>query len=326
MNKNGAGSAFDIIEYGSEVIQCEANALTALSKALDINFHDAVMSIFSATGKIVVSGMGKSGHIGKKIAASLASTGTPAFFIHPAEAAHGDLGMLSRGDVLVLISNSGESPELMHLAIYGKLLGVVVIAITSCTDSSLGRAATVVVPILSIPEACPLNIAPSTSTTMTLALGDAIALTVMKVRGFQQEDFATLHPGGKLGLRLSKLGTLMLNGGALPLVDRASNSHTTILEMTTKRLGMTGVTDDQGALCGVITDGDLRRSFDRHSDWYAEDIMSGSPITATVNMTAGDALNLMHLRSITALFVVDDNSSKPVGLIHIHQLVGLGIL
>jgi arabinose-5-phosphate isomerase len=326
VKKNGINNSFDVIEFGREVLHCEGQALVALSDALDSTFIEAVNVIFSITGKVVVSGIGKSGHVGSKIAASLASTGSPAFFVHPAEAVHGDLGMLGEGDVLILISNSGESPELMHLARYGKSLGLDIIAITADTTSSLAYVATVTLSILKIPEACPLGIAPSTSTTMVLALGDALALTVMKLRGFGKSDFARLHPGGKLGLRLSSVRDLMLAGDKLPLVERFADSHTTIMEMTSKRLGMTGVVDEQGNLLGVITDGDLRRSFEQGSDWAAETIMTGSPIIVTGELRADEALAVMHSRGITTLFVVEENSSRPVGLVHMHHLVGLGLL
>lgn len=317
----------DAIAHGRMVLECEANALTALGAALDDGFAEAVNALLMTRGKIVVSGMGKSGHVGQKLAASLASTGSPAFFVHPAEAAHGDLGMIGQDDTLVILSNSGESAELLHVANHGRRLGLTIVALTAVRTSRLGRAATIVVPLLDIAEACPHNIAPSTSTTMAMALGDALALTVMQRRGFARQDFALLHPGGKIGLRLSKVRELMLMGDDLPLVAQQADSHTTIVEMTSKRLGATGVVDDNGRLVGVITDGDLRRSFERPPGWKAQDIMTATPVTITGDMAADEALALMHAQGITTLFVVaaHDDVAPPVGVIHMHHFIGLGL-
>lgn len=316
---------FDSTAYGRTVLRYEADALHGLAEALGQDFARAADAMLAASGKIVVCGMGKSGHVGRKIAASLASTGSPAFFVHPAEAAHGDLGMIGRGDVVLMLSNSGESVELLHVAAHARRLGLTRIAITAAAGSRLGRAADIVVPLLDVAEACPFNIAPSASTTMAIALGDALALTVMQRRGFQRQDFAMLHPGGKIGLRLTKVRELMVTGDAMPLVGRTADSHVTIVEMTSKRLGTTGVVDDAGQLVGIITDGDLRRSFERPPGWRAEDIMTASPVTVAGDIAADEALAIMHARRISTLFVVTDAAQRPAGIVHMHQFIGLGL-
>lgn len=315
----------DPIAHGRMVLRCEGDALHALSDALTDSFTDAVHALLSARGKIVVSGMGKSGHVGQKLAATLASTGSPAFFVHPAEAAHGDLGMIGPSDIVIMLSNSGESTELLHVANHSRHLGLVTIAMTAVLSSRLARAASIVLPLLDVAEACFHNIAPSTSTTMAIAMGDALALTVMRLRGFQRRDFALLHPGGKIGLRLTKVSELMMTADDMPLVSKSANSHVTIVEMTSKRLGMTGVVDDQGCLVGVITDGDLRRSFERPHDWVAGDIMTGCPVAIDADMAADEALALMHARGITTLFVVDGRGPQPAGVIHMHHFIGLSL-
>ncbi|MGI4881561.1 MAG: KpsF/GutQ family sugar-phosphate isomerase [Janthinobacterium lividum] len=325
MAANEETAEFDAIAYGRMVLKCEADALQALGQVLNEGFAQAVDALLTARGKIVVSGMGKSGHVGQKLAASLASTGSPAFFVHPAEAAHGDLGMIGQGDVVVMLSTSGESTELLHVANHAKRLGLVTIAITAVSASRLGRSADILLPLLDVDEACPHNIAPTTSTTMAIALGDALALTVMQRRGFQRHDFALLHPGGKIGLRLTKVRDLMLAGSDLPLVDRSADSHATIVEMTSKRLGTTGVVDEAGRLIGVITDGDLRRSFKRAPGWTAAEIMSGSPVTISGDMAADEALALMHAKSITTLFIVSDQTFDPIGIVHMHHFLSLGL-
>jgi arabinose-5-phosphate isomerase len=232
--------------------------------------------------------------------------------------------MIGPDDALILLSNSGESVELMHVAAYGQRMGLDMIVITAAPNSRLARMATIVIPTLDLAEACPLNIAPSTSTTMALALGDALALTAMQRRGFGRHDFGRLHPGGKIGLRLTKVRELMVTGEAVPLIARSAASHEVIVEMTSKRLGMTGVIDDQGTLVGIITDGDLRRSFERPSNWWAEDIMTATPVTTTGEIAADEALALMHKHRITTLFVVTE-AEKPLGAIHMHHFVGLGL-
>lgn len=318
---------FDPVAYGRVVLRREGDALHALGDSLGESFIEAVNALQAAEGKIVVSGMGKSGHVGQKLAASLASTGSPAFFLHPADAAHGDLGMIGKGDVVVLLSNSGESAELLHVANHARRLGLVIIAVTAAPVSRLGRSASIVLPLLDVAEACPFNIAPTTSTVMAAGLGDALTLTVMRQRGFKRHDFALLHPGGKIGLRLAKVQELMLTGEDLPLVDRLADSHTTIVEMTSKRLGVAGVVDADGNLVGVITDGDLRRSFERPAGWTAEDIMNAAPVTVPGDLAADEALALMNAREITTLFIVMPGGEgvQPVGVIHMHHFVSLGL-
>lgn len=317
----------DVIAHGRMVLTREGDALHSLAGSLGDAFAQAVGVLLGAQGKIIVSGMGKSGHVGQKIAASLASTGSPAFFVHPAEAAHGDLGMIGPRDVLLLLSNSGESSELLHVANHGRRLGLERIVVTAAPQSRLGRAASIVVPLLEVAEACPFNIAPSTSTTMTIALGDALALTVMRQRGFDRRDFAVLHPGGKIGLRLAKVEELMRANDELPLVRETADSHATIVEMTSKRLGVTGVTNLHGHLVGVITDGDLRRSFERPVGWTAQEIMNPAPVVISRDMHADEALALMNAKEITTLFVVErvGEAMLPVGVIHMHHFISLGL-
>lgn len=315
-----------IIAEGRRILLHEAEALRGLAEALDEAFFRVVEALSTVTGKVVVSGMGKSGHIGRKIAATLASTGTPSFFVHPGEAAHGDLGMIGPQDAVLMLSNSGESTELMQVAAYARKLGIISVVITSKPTSRLGEAAGMVLEILDIPEACASNIAPSNSTTMALALGDALALTLMRKRGFGRIDFARLHPGGKLGLRLSSVAELMLQGDALPLVTETANAHETIVEMTVKRLGATGVVDNEGRLTGIITDGDLRRSFERPHDWSARDIMTRSPMMVDGKTNAENALAFMNSRGVSVLFVFDAAAPDiPVGIIHLHHFIGLGL-
>lgn len=315
-----------ILAEGRRVLRQESQALDRLADVLGDAFVRAVEALSAVRGKIVVLGMGKSGHIGRKIAATLASTGAPSFFVHPAEAAHGDLGMIGAEDAVLMLSNSGESPELMQVAAHARRLGLISVAITARGGSRLGRAADIVLEILDIPEACPVDIAPSTSTTMTLGLGDALALSLMRKRGFGRVDFARLHPGGKLGLRLSSVAELMVSGDALPLVTEACDAHATIVEMTSKRLGAAGVVDRDGRLTGIITDGDLRRSFERPHDWRARDIMTRAPLTVDGATNAEEALALMHSRAVNVLFVFDAAAPDiPIGIVHLQQFVGLGL-
>jgi arabinose-5-phosphate isomerase len=311
------------VAFGREVLRSEAEALLALSAGLGAAFAEAVTLLLAATGKVIVCGMGKSGHVGQKIAASLASTGTPAFFVHPAEAAHGDLGMIEADDLLILLSASGESVELLPVIAYAQRLGIPVVAISAKPHSRLGQAADIVLQLPDVAEACPHNLAPSTSTTAAMAMGDALALTVMSARGFRKEDFGRFHPGGKLGLGLTPVRKLMLVDADIPLVEQAADSHATIMEMTVKRLGVTGVVDAKGNLVGIITDGDLRRSFERAAGWLAQDIMTYNPITVVADLTAEEALARMHANSISSLFVVEGD--RPIGVLHLHHFLGLGL-
>ena len=314
---------------GADVLTQEAAALSNLASSLGDDFARAVELIQHAKGRVIVTGMGKSGHIGAKIAATLASTGTPAFFVHPGEASHGDLGMVTREDVVIGISHSGETKELADILAYCARFNVPLIALTGKPASALGSAADVALINGVTKEACPLNLAPTTSTTATLALGDALAVTLMHARGFKPEDFANFHPGGKLGAQLLKVKDIMVKGKDLPLVAEHTPMREALLEITGKSLGLVGVVGEQGQLCGVITDGDLRRHMnDGLLDIAARDIMSTGPLTTRPDMLASAAVALMQdndkKRNITALFVMDGN--KPVGVIHIHHCLRAGVV
>lgn len=318
-------STLDLIEKGRAVVQIEARALDRLAKEMDAPFAEAVKIIIASKMRVVVTGMGKSGHIGRKIAATLAATGTPAIFIHPAEAAHGDLGMLVPGDVLIVMSNSGDTAELRAIMAYAKSLGCNIIGIASRVDSAVMRSATVRLVLPDAREACPVNIAPTTSTTMTLALGDALAVAVMGVRCISREALQTLHPGGSIGRRLALVSEFMRTGDALPLVTADCPMREALVTMTTKSLGIAGVMDDDGGLIGVITDGDLRRHVDHLLTSAARDVMSVRPRTISVDKRATDALLILSEERITALFVVESHApDRPIGIVHIHDLTGAG--
>lgn len=290
----------------------------ALSKALDL--------MQQSTGRIIITGMGKSGHIGKKIAASLASTGTPSFFVHPAEASHGDLGMITENDVVVAISNSGESKELVDILNYCKRFGISLISITKNPDSSLGKAGDVVLILPNNGEACPLGLAPTSSTTATLVLGDILTVGLIERKGFSKTDFNDRHPGGKLGSILQRVSDLMHSGEEMPVLIETAEMQNVLLEMTSKRLGCVGFVNNDGVLTGMITDGDLRRCLSaRILDEKACNIMTKNPKVVTPDMIASEALNIMNTKKITNLFVVDENN-KPVGVIHVHDLLSNGVV
>ncbi|MBN9530975.1 MAG: KpsF/GutQ family sugar-phosphate isomerase [Alphaproteobacteria bacterium] len=319
-----AGAARDIAA-GQRVLNLEAEALKALSAALDARFAAAVDLLSRVAGRIVVSGMGKSGHIAKKIAATLASTGAPATFVHPGEASHGDLGMIVAGDAVLCLSNSGETPELADLIAHAKRFAIPLIGITSRPGSTLDQAADIGLILPPAPEACPLGLAPTTSTTLMLGLGDALAVALLERRGFTAEDFQVLHPGGKLGSRLKRVAELMHDGDALPLIGEGATMQDAILVMSAKGYGTVGVVTDDGRLAGVITDGDLRRHM--NPGLLAEPVarvMTRGPRTIRPRALASEALGLMNAKSITALFVLDD-SGRPVGLIHIHDCLRAGV-
>lgn len=282
---------------------------------------------FSVLGLLIVTGIGKSGHIGRKIQATLASTGTPSLFVHPAEAAHGDLGMVAAGDVILALSNSGETTELAAILSYASHRQLDVIAITSVETSALARAAKIALVLPPAREACPMGLAPTTSTLLQLALGDALAIALLEKRGFTANDFSVFHPGGRLGARLRPVRELMHTGEALPLGEKSLSLRSVILEMTHKAFGCMGVTDENGALCGLITDADLRRAL--HSDLdttTAEEVMNLSPTTTAPSTLAQDVLLLMNARSkpITSLFVVGEDG-RPQGIIHLHDLLRAGL-
>jgi arabinose-5-phosphate isomerase len=310
-----------VLEFGRATLHDEARALDALADSLDGPFEEAVGLIMACNGKLIVSGLGKSGHVGRKIAATFASTGTTAVFLHLTEAIHGDLGMADEGDVAILISQSGETAELEPVIDHFERVRIPIIAITGHSGTMLTKAATTILLLPRWPEVGPESVAPTTSTTMTLALGDALAMTVMRQKGFTRTDFGRLHPGGSLGARLKPVKRLMHGGEALPLTRADSSMHDTVLEMSAKRLGVVGVTDRTGYLVGVITDGDLRRNIERGLDHVAAEFMTRSPKTIGPDDLIDDALALFDEYKITSLFVVEEDGKgkKPVGLLHIHD-------
>ncbi|MEO6580996.1 MAG: KpsF/GutQ family sugar-phosphate isomerase [Sphingomicrobium sp.] len=306
-----------MIEFGKEMVHDEARALDALADSLGDDFERACRLILDAKGKLIVSGLGKSGHIGRKIAATFASTGTTATFLHLAEAVHGDLGIADQGDVAILISQSGQTAELQPVIDHLEAINVPIIAITGQATSMLGAAAAVALVLPHWPEVGPEAVAPTTSTTMTLALGDALAMTVMREKGFSRTDFGRIHPGGALGVRLRPVRRLMHGGDRLPLVSENTSMHDAIIVITEKRLGVVGVTGADGRLVGVITDGDLRRNMERGLDHPASAFMNADPKVVAPDDLVDDALTLFEEHRITALFVTDDG--RPVGVIHIHD-------
>ena len=304
-------SEIDTINHLKDSVKAEN-----LTKALDF--------MQNSKGRIIITGMGKSGHIGRKIAASLASTGTPSFFVHPAEASHGDLGMITEDDVVVAISNSGESRELIDILNYCKRFGIKLIAVTKNAESSLGKAGDVVLELPNNGEACPLGLAPTSSTTATLVLGDILTVGMIERKGFSKEDFNDRHPGGKLGSILKRVSDLMHTGQEMPILDENSNMQAVLLEMTSKRLGCVGFINQTGDLTGILTDGDLRRCLSsKILEEKAIDLMTRNPKTVSPNAMTAEALKIMHDKKITNLFVLE--GKKPVGVIHIHDLLNNGV-
>lgn len=311
----------NVIEFGREILHDEARALDALADGLDEEFEKAIGLILGCRGKLIVSGLGKSGHVGRKIAATFASTGTTATFLHLAEAIHGDLGMASPGDVAILLSQSGDTAELEPVIDHLNRLEVPIIAITGNSGSLLATVASARLVLPHWHEAGPEAVAPTSSTTMMLALGDALAMTVMGQKGFTRADFGRLHPGGALGARLKPVSRLMHSGKALPLTRADSNMHDVVVQMSGKGLGIIGVVDAGGYLVGAITDGDLRRHIEQGLDHSAADFMTANPKTVSPGALVDEALTLFEENRITALFVVeqDDRGPKPVGVLHIHD-------
>lgn len=316
---------------GRDVVEQEAAALLMLAQALDDQFSRAVELIQSIKGRLIVSGMGKSGHIARKIAATLASTGQPAFFVHAGEASHGDLGMLTPDDGVVLLSFSGTTHELHPIIAYTHRFNIPTIGITKNIDSPLAQRVTVPLILPDVTEACPLDLAPTTSTTMMLALGDALAISLLKSRNFSPQDYGLFHPGGSLGEKLTTVGDRMHRGRELPLKYTHDSLPDIVQTMTDKGFGCVGITNDNGALVGVITDGDLRRLMMRgqHEGHWSHhtgcDIMTASPKTVTPDILMADALRILQEKAITSLFIVDDGM-RPIGLIHIHDLLKRGII
>lgn len=315
------------IDTARRVIRIETEALSQLENSLNSSFDAAVELMLAATGRIIVSGMGKSGHIARKIAATLASTGTPAHFVHPAEASHGDLGMMGAGDVVIVLSNSGETPELADVIAYTRRFSIPMIGVASRPFSTLLRQSDVALVLPKAKEACGTGVVPTTSTTMTLALGDALAVALMEHREFTPENFREFHPGGKLGAQLSRVADLMHTGDRLPLIDLDTAMSDALIEISQKGFGVVGVTDSNGALAGIITDGDLRRHMDGLLSQRAQDVMTPDPETITPEALAEQAVAVMNAgnsgRGITCLFAVQ--GKKPVGLVHIHDCLRVGL-
>jgi arabinose-5-phosphate isomerase len=306
------------------VIGEEAAALGALGEALGDSFGAAVETILAARGRVIVSGMGKSGHVARKIAATFASTGTPAHFVHPAEASHGDLGMMTEGDAVLVLSNSGETPELADLIAHTRRWGIPLIGVAGRAGSTLLSRADVAILLPPVPEACTTGYVPTTSTTMMLALGDALAVAIMEHRSFTPDRFRDFHPGGKLGARLVKVGDLMHAGAEMPLVGAEVPMSEALLTMSGKGFGVVGVTDTAGRLAGVVTDGDLRRHMSGLLDRTAGDVMTRAPLTIGGAALAAEALALMNGRKITCLFVTDGKGA-PEGILHIHDCLRAGV-
>ncbi|WKD50764.1 KpsF/GutQ family sugar-phosphate isomerase [Microbulbifer spongiae] len=318
-----------ILQAGRRTVRMEAEAVAGLEKRINGDFQQACRMILQCSGRTIVTGMGKSGHIGRKIAATLASTGTPSFFVHPGEASHGDLGMITRDDLVVAISNSGSSTEVLTLLPLLKRLGIPMISMTGKADSSLAQAAEVNLDISVQTEACPLNLAPTSSTTVTLVMGDALAVSLLEARGFTAEDFAFSHPGGALGRRLLlKVKDVMHAGKELPRVHPETLLSKALLEMTSKGFGMTTVIDHSGKLLGVFTDGDLRRVIDQKVAFdqaTMTQVMSRSPKTVSAETLAAEALRIMEDYKITAL-VVEDATHIPIGILHMHDILRAGVI
>ncbi len=315
---------FDAARVGRRVLETEAEALAALAAGLDGAFSRAVETLHGIKGRVVCTGVGKSGHVARKIAATLASTGAPALFVHATEASHGDLGMIGADDAVLALSKSGETKELADVVAYAKRFGIPLLAVTSAAESALGRAADVLLLLPNAAEATDSVDAPTTSTTLQIALGDALAVALLERRGFTPGDFRVFHPGGKLGSLLRTAGDLMHGSGELPIVAPEVSMRDALLVMSEKRFGCVGVVD-RGRLAGLITDGDLRRHMDGLFGHTAGEVMTRDPKTATPQMLAGEALKLMNDSRITVLFVVDA-SGAPVGILHVHDVLRAGVL
>lgn len=313
---------------GRAVIETEANAVTKLATRIDQNFAAACRILLSCTGRIVVVGMGKSGHIGNKIAATLASTGSPAFFVHPGEASHGDLGMITLHDVVLALSNSGETEEILTILPLIKRLCIPLIALTGNPNSTLAKAASIHLDVSVAQEACPLGLAPTASTTATLAMGDALAIALLEVRGFTAEDFARAHPSGTLGRRLLlRVTDIMRTESAIPRVYQGTKLSSALVEMSQKGMGITTVVNAANQLIGVFSDGDLRRTIDSGVDIHTtliEHVMTPRSKTISANILAAEAIGIMETHKITALFVVDENN-VPIGAVHMHDLLRAGV-
>lgn len=312
------------LESARRVLAAEAGALNALAAGLGDDFTAALDVLAAAPGRVIVTGMGKSGHIARKIAATLASTGTPAFYVHPAEASHGDLGMLTPGDALLALSNSGETAELADMVAYAARFEIPIVAVTAKAKSALAKAARAALVYPGGTEACPMGLAPTVSTAMQLGLGDALAVALLERRAFSADDFQILHPGGQLGRRLLKVSDLMHTGAAVPVIGPEQPMSEALVEMTAKGFGCVGVTDAAGRLTGVITDGDLRRRMAPGLlDARAGDVMTAGPVTARPDMLASEALRIMNANAVTNLFAVA--GGRPAGVLHVHDCLRAGV-
>ena len=329
MSPTAISAALDIVEHADlaaarRVVSQESRALARLSESLTERFVVATEILAATRGRIVVSGMGKSGHIANKMAATFASTGAPALFVHPAEASHGDLGMITDADTLLMLSNSGETPELADLVNYGKRFRIPLVAIVGRAPSTLAEAATVALVLPNEPEAGTLGLAPTTSTIMMLALGDALAVALLERKGLTADDFKIYHPGGKLGRRLVRVADIMHAGDALPLVPAETAMAEALIVMTAKRLGCVGATDARGALVGIVTDGDLRRHMDAGLlQKPISELMTRDPVTIHAGALGAEAVHLMNRCQITSLFVTEER--RPVGVVHVHDCLRAGL-
>ena len=321
-NGRRSGAAADL-ESARRVLEMEAKGLTALAEGLGPTFTQALDVLSRIRGRVVVTGMGKSGHVARKIAATLASTGTPALYVHPAEAGHGDLGMITEADAVIALSNSGETAELAAIVEYVKRFKIPLVAVTKKAKSALGEAADMILTLPDSAEACPMGLAPTTSTTVMLALGDAIAVALLERKGFSPQDFQVFHPGGQLGRRLVRVAELMHQGDSLPVVAADATMNEAVLMITAKRLGCVGIVDSAGRLAGIITDGDLRRHIgEDFRQRRAGEFMTADPQAIRPQALASEAVSIMNAHKITQLFVVDKD--RPVGIIHIHDCLKAG--
>jgi arabinose-5-phosphate isomerase len=320
----------DTLRRAIEVLKIEALGINELAERLDERFLHAVDLLYGCEGKVVITGVGKSGIVCRKIAATLASTGTPAFFLHAGEGIHGDLGMVMRGDVVVAVSNSGETEEILKLLPHLKLNGLKLIVMTGKLDSTLAKAGDVALDVAVKEEACPLGLAPTASTTAALAMGDALAVVLLEKKEFSEQDFAVRHPGGILGRKLIlRVRDLMKQGDEIPLVREETPMQEALFEITSKRMGVTGVVDVDGRLVGVITDGDLRRGLEKNRDIFAlraADLMTRKPKVVAAETLAAEAVAMMEQFPITSLFILDSPAGRPVGLIHLHDIIKAGVV
>jgi arabinose-5-phosphate isomerase len=328
-NPTGTDSANAAVQSALRTLEAEGSGIAAIEAALrsdlGVAFARATDLMRQAKGRVIVTGLGKSGHIARKIAATFASTGTPAFFVHAAEAGHGDLGMITTDDVILALSWSGEQPEMKTLITYAKRFRIALISMTAEGDSTLSQSADVALTLPKAREACPHNLAPTTSSLMLLALGDALAIALLEGRGFTSVDFSVLHPGGKLGAMLKHIGDLMHTGAAVPLKPLGTSMSEALVEMTSKGFGCVGIVDARGAIAGIVTDGDLRRHMRPDlMTALVDDVMTKNPKTIRGNLLASEALEILNASKITALIVTE--ASKPVGIVHLHDLLRAGVV